>query len=365
MWGFPTSMRPVGRGLVAVALVVLAAAAGFAGGWYSHSSGGSGGGTGGTLSVIAAGSLAPILPGILDSFAAATPGVSAPTAAQLYEGSSAAAVALGLPGAPYDLFVSADFRTIPSLAEPPRANVTTWEAVFASDPLVLAYSPSAGPLAGINSSNWYRDIESPGVVLGIPNASSDPLGANVIFSLELTDALAHLNGTLYAHFFSGAEGAFATPTSAAKYVAENVAATALSTGEVEAYLLYRSYAVANHLSWVALNASVDLGSVDAGSVAAYATVRTTVLSGAGTAVLSGAPILFALTVPSSAPNYPLGVLAAAYLLSNATAKVWAADGFAPLSPLYTDRPADLPASLAGTAPGGVVLLPAYLASLLP
>ena len=364
MWDFPTSMRPVRQRLVAIALVVLAVVAGFAGGYLAR--GPSGSATTGTptLAVIAAGSLAPILPGILATFADETPGVAAPIAAQLYEGSSAAAVALTLPGAPYDLFVAADFRTIPSLSEPPHASVTGWEAVFASDPLVLAYAPGAGALAGIDSTNWFVVLERPGVVLGVPNASVDPLGANAIFALELADALAHQNGSLYGHFFSNPEGALATPTANAKYVAENVAETALSTGEVNAYLLYRSYAVANHLSYVTLNSSVDLGAIDPASVAAYSSARTTVLSGSGSSVLAGAPILFALTVPSAAPQYGLGVAAAAYLLSNATAAAWAANGFAPLAPILTDRPAALPGALAGTAPDGVAPLPSYLAALL-
>jgi molybdate/tungstate transport system substrate-binding protein len=236
--------------------------------------------------------------------------------------------------------------------------------VFASDPLVLAYEPGAAGLTGITATNWFQKIVGTGVTLGVPNASSDPLGANAIYALELTDQLTHQGGSFYGHFFNGAMGAFATPTSVTKYVSENVAATALSTGEVSTFLIYRSYAVADHLSMVSLNSSVDLGAFDPADVARYSSVKTAELTGTSTSVKSGAPVLFALTVPDNAPDYALGVAFAADLLSNATAAAWVADGFVPLAPLWGDATSHLPPALAGTAPSGVAPLPSYLAALL-
>jgi ABC-type molybdate transport system substrate-binding protein len=361
MWHYATTVRPVLRIGITVGAVVIVALGSLAGGWYLHTSSVA---SGGTLSVIGAGSLAPILPSLASTFANGTPGVSAPFAAQLYEGSTAAASALTLPNQPYDLFVAADFRVIPQHLEPPAATVASWEAVFAADPLVLAYEPGAAGLSGINSTNWYQKIVGPGVTLGVANASSDPLGANAIFALELTDALTHQGGAFYGHFFQGGLGALAIPTATAKYVSENVAATDLSTGEVSTFLIYQSYAKVDHLAYVALNSSVNLGGYDPADVARYTTVNTTVLSGTSTEVKRGAPILFALTVPGNAPNFTLGVAFAAFLLSNVTAATWAADGFVPLAPLWTDEPAHLPAALSGTAPSGLAPLPAYLAALL-
>ena len=364
MWHYATTMRPVMRIGVTVAAVVIAALAGLVGGWYFHASSSPSAASSGTLSVIGAGSLAPILPSLAQDFANSTPGVNAPFAAQLYEGSTAAASALTLPNQPYDLFVAADFRVIPQHLEPPTATVASWEAVFAADPLVLAYEPGATGLSGIDGTNWYQKIVGSGVTLGIANASSDPLGANAIFALELTDVLTHQGGGFYAHFFQGGMGALATPTSAAKYVSENVASTALSTGDVSTFLIYQSYAKVDHLAYVALNSSVDLGAYDPADLARYGTVSTTVLSGTSTEVKRGAPVMFALTVPNSAPNFALGVSFAAFLLSNATAATWAADGFVPLAPLWTDQPGHLPAALSGTAPSGLSPLPPDLAALL-
>jgi len=366
MWDLPTSMRPVARALAGVAVVVLVLIGGFLGGWYLHAPAStSAGPTTSTLGIIAAGSLSPILPSFASAFANATPRVDAPAAAQLYEGSTAAATALTTESnPPYDLFVSADFRVIPQHLEPPASHVALWEVVFAADPMVLAYAPGANALTGVNSSNWYQKLTVAGVTLGVANASVDPLGTNAIFVLELEDALTHQDGAFYGHFFQGTPGGLATPTAATKIVAETVAGTALSAGEVDAYLTYQSYAVADHLPFVTLNASVDLGTFDARDVAHDGTVFTSVLSGTSSKTVTGAPVLFALTVPSTAPNTALGIAFAAYLLSNATSPAWVADGFQPIAPAWVDSPAGTPAALSGSAPDGLPPLPSYLADLL-
>jgi molybdate/tungstate transport system substrate-binding protein len=356
-------MRPVPQRLLTGALVVLALLGAFAGGWYVRSAVSPSGTAPASLAVIAAGSLAPVLPKLIASFVAATPGVQAPASAQLYEGSTAAATALTTASQPYDLFLSADFRVIPQRLEPPVAAVTGWEAIFAADPVVLAYAPG-GALLGINGTNWYQKIVQPGVVLGSPNASADPLGANAIFTLELEDGRTGQGGALYGHFYAGGMGALATPTAATRYVAENTLASALATGAIDIALTYRSYAVADRLAYVSLGSAVDLGAYDSVHVTQYGAVSTTLLVGGSTAVVHGAPALFALTVPSTAPDTPLGLALAAYLLSNVTSPRWAADGFTPVTPPWVDHPAQVPAALAGFAPNGLPVLPDYLAALL-
>jgi molybdate/tungstate transport system substrate-binding protein len=356
-------LRPLVRNAAFTAVLVIVGTAGFAGGWALQSSSGAASSSP-TLWVVGAGSLAPILPSFVSAFANATPGVSDPVSAQLYEGSTTAASSLAGGDQPYDVFVAADFRTIPKDIETPAPSVASWEVVFAADPMVLAYAPSDAALSGINTTNWGTKLVQPGVVLGVPNASSDPLGANAIFTLELQDAAAHLSGRLYGHFFTAAEGALAGPTASTLYVSENVAAAALSSGEVDAFLLYRSYAVADHLSTVPLSLGVDLGGTSSANVSTYATVSTTVLSGAGTKTESGAPVLFSLTVPRTANSVALGDAFAAYLLSNATAAGWAGFGFEPLASEWCDHPSSVPAALSGPPPNGIAPLPSYLAALL-
>ena len=357
-------MRPLNRTLVVVLAVAIVGVAAFAGGWALGSYSATRGASTSTLWIIGAGSLAPILPTFVASFVNETSNVTDPISAQLYEGSGTAASSLAGGHQPYDIFVPADFRTIPSALEPPTGAVASWEVAFASDPMVLAYNATDPALVTMNGSNWWTEIVQPGVLLGTPNASADPLGYNAILTLELADAAAGESGALYSHFFTGAEGAFANPTSATRYVSENVAATALSSGEVDVYLIYRSYAVADHLSYIGLNGSADLGGTSSANVSRYQGVSTTVLSGSSQKVVHGAPVLFALTVPSTARNAALGLQFAAYLLSNETSARWASFGFDPLTTQWSDHPSALPWQLSGSPPAGVAPFPSYLASLL-
>ena len=349
-------MRPVLRGVALIGVVAILLVAGFFAGWYARPS--SGAFTGTTLGIAAAGSLSPgaLLPSLAADYANRTPGVSAPPSAQLYEGSSAAATAIVTADSHsiYDIFVSADFRVIPEELVNVTPSFATGEAVFASDPIVLAYDPSALP--GVTSTNWYEKIVASGILLGTPNASADPLGFNAILTIELEDALAGQGGALYAHFYTGTMGGLAGITSHTRYITENNAALALATGEVQAYLIYASYAKADGLAYVPLSPFVNLGGTTPTEVEGYANATTTVLSGTTPPVVSGAPALFALTVPTNAPDPAVGDAFATWLLSNATASQWAADGFLLTPAVWSFGGVDF-------LPPGTPALPPYLAAL--
>ncbi len=354
-------MRPFARTLAVIGLAALAIAGGFAAGWWIR--GGSPAASSGPLAFAAAGTLAPFLPSLAAQFANETPGVAAPLAAQLYEGSVDGAIAVRTPGSPYDAFLAADFRVIPQWLESNGA--AGFELVFASDPLVLAYNNQSGsPLQGLNSTNWPTRLEQPGVTLGAPNASSDPLGANAIFVLELEDDALHANGQFFRHFYSGGIGGFAVPTSSTKIVPETQAAVVLRTDEVQAYFVYRSYAFLEHLANVSLPVAVNLGGVTSADVQAYGAVSTEVLNGSAAVIERGAPVLFAVTVPANAPDFPLGVAFVGFLLANSSASAWERAGFLLLNPIWADHPSDLPGALSGIAPNGVPSLPSYLAALI-
>lgn len=350
-------MRPVLRNALIVGVVVIAVVAGFLGGWYGHTT--SGTTSPKTLGIIAAGSLSPsgLFPALAAEYANLTPGVSAPISAQLYAGSTddASTIIAAGSNSPYNIFVSADYRVIPQKLMSVAPSYATGEAVFASDPIVLAYNPSS--FSNINSSNWATEIVASGIKLGVPNASADPLGADGIITIELEGALLDDHGSLYSHFFTGAEGGLAGPTSNTLYVVENDAGTALATGEVQAYLIYQSYAKSDGLSYVSLSPEVNLGGVTEADVANYGTANTTVLSGSSTSVTVGAPAIFALTVPTNAPDPALGNAFAAWLTSNSTAALWAADGFVLTPTLWTY-------GSVAFLPSGVPTLPSYLTALI-
>lgn len=348
---FATFMSPRTQRLWTVVALVAVLIAGLAGGWYARGASTSPSGSSAlTLWVGAAGTLAPILPGLGATFAQETPGVQAPAAAQTFEGSIALLKSIGALQVRYDVAAVADYRLIPELLEPHGA---AWELVFASDPMVLVFNPSVAAFAGLNSTNWAGRLEAPGVLLGVANASIDPLGYAEIFAQELAGANGSgvaMGSGLYAHFYRGAPGGFATPNPATTRIAPEADAAALiRTGAVSAFLIYRSYALASNLSYVALPWTVDLGSTNQTALARYATAATQIEGATGLQRVTGSPILFAVTVPASAPDSALGQLFVAYLLSPTTRTVLVSAGFTPIFPAWADHPSALPSALGALA----------------
>ncbi len=334
--------------VVLLAFLVAVAGAGVAGSTIGPGAGASAG----TLSLLAAGTLTPQFPELASELARETPGVSSPSAAQLYTGSLSVVDQIALLGGAADLAAVADFRLVPSVLEPGAAG---YEVVFASTPEVLAYDPGLGAFQGVNSSNWGAKLlaattGSQGAPLAVWNASIDPNGYNEIFSLELQGLLYGGNLTsIYGRFYSGAPGGFARPNPSTTYVAvESQAAELLATGSVSALLTYRSYAVSHHLAYVAFDPIVGLEATSAAALADYAGLSTAIVNAAGgLSVVRAAPILFAATVPIDAPNASLGVAFLHLLLSSqGSALLAAGGGFDPIVPAWTDQPSAVPSEIA-------------------
>lgn len=296
------------------------------------------------LSITAAGTLGSVFPALAALLANESSGVQAPIAAQQYQGSLAALAAITKLHGTYDVAAAADLRLIPSLLEPSWAS---WELVFASSPVVLAYDPGVAAFSGINTTNWAERIQGPGVLLGVANASVDPNGYNAIFALELQGLV--FNGslnTVYGHFFTTPPGSYAVPNPVStRVIAETQVATLLATHQIQASLTYESYAVSHHLSYVSLDPRVNLGSFDATLVTGYAQATTTIRSGNATVLQTGFPVAYAVTVPSNAPNATLGQLFIHLLLSPQGTALLEAYGFVPLVPAQADRLTALPAIL--------------------
>jgi molybdate/tungstate transport system substrate-binding protein len=356
----------VSKVVIAVVVVLVAAGAsglGFVAGYeYKTSPANSPSAvTNSTLSVLGAGTLDTLFPELANELVNETPGISAPSAAQTYEGSIDITTAITSTGAQADVAAVADFRLVPQLLEPKYAG---YEIVFGTTPEVLAYNPSIAAFDGINESNWAEklvtDVTTHGnAPLAVWNASTDPNGYNEIFSLELQGML--YNGStsmFYNTFYSGSSGTPAVPNPATALLEhESQAATLLTTGVVSALITYRSYAVVNHLSFVSFNPIVGLLANNSTALSDYAKLSTTITtSTGGFQSVEAAPVLFSVTVPTNAPNPALGAAFIHLLLSPQGDAILSAGGaFTPIFPGWSDQPSAVPSVLAPDVTG----LPAW------
>ncbi|MCI4362315.1 MAG: substrate-binding domain-containing protein [Thermoplasmata archaeon] len=330
--------------VVAVVLVIVAAAVGVAVGYeFAPGTKAQNAATkNDTLSIVGAGTLGTYFPQMASLLVNTTPGITAPLSSQEYEGSLLALGAIASLHQTFDVAAAADYRLIPQILEPTYAN---YEVVFGTTPEVLTYDPTM--LSGINSTNWPTMVEKSGMLMGVANASTDPNGYNEIFSLQLEGLATGGNlSSVYGHFFSGAPGALAVANPASTRIEpETQVATLLSTHVVSSFITYRSYAVAHHLSYVNMSASVGLGNLDASDISTYGRASTTILGASGPVVIHGAPVAFSVTVPLNAPNPSLGASFLALLFTPAGQAMLAANGFSPISPGWSDHPSNVPTSL--------------------
>lgn len=313
-----------------------------------------------TLSILGAGTLDTLFPMLASELVNETPNISAPAAAQTYEGSLDITTAITSLSARADVAAVADFRLIPQLLEPKFAS---YEVVFGASPEVLCYNPSLSAFNGVNETNWAQKlinaVSAPGAApLAVWNASTDPNGYNEIFSLELQGLL--YNGSasyFYDQLYSGGSTSPAVGNSYTKIEHESQGATLLNTGVVSALITYRSYAVVNHLHFVSFNPIVGLSANNSTALADYAQLSTKIVGSTGALeTVVPAPVLFSITVPSNAPNPELGAAFIHLLLSPQGAAILSTGGaFTPIFPGWSDNPAGVPSVLAPD----VVVLPSW------
>jgi molybdate/tungstate transport system substrate-binding protein len=322
--------------------------------------------TNSTLSILGAGTLDTLFPEVASELVNETPGISAPAATQTYEGSLDITTAITTLHTPADVAAVADYRLIPSLLE---STYAAYEVVFGATQEVLAYNPSLAVFHGINESNWaeklVQDVTSGNKPMAIWNASTDPNGYNEIFSLMLQGLL--YNGsasTFYDPLYSGGATSPAVGNPSRTILEhESGAATDLNTGVVSALITYRSYAVVNHLAYQPFNPIVGLGANNSTALADYAMLSTMIFGGSpGTfETVHPAPVLFSVTVPSTAPNPALGAAFIHLLLSPQGGAILSYGGaFAPIFPGWVDHERAVPSVLAPD----VVPLPAWASALL-
>ena len=254
----------------------------------------------GPLVVFTAGSLARPMRAALDSFAAAT-GVR-------YElesaGSLETARKLTELGKIPDVIALADEDVFPKVLIPTHA---TWFVRFAENRIVLAYTDRSRFAAEIDSTNWWRVLQRPGLEIGRSNPDLDPAGYRTLMVFQLAERLYAQTG-LAAALERSADRRNMRPK-------EIELVALLESGDLDYAWFYESMARASGVRYVQLPASIDLSNADSAASYAEATVRVIGASAGETVVMRGAPIRYAFSIPLQAEHSALGERFAAYLLS--------------------------------------------------
>jgi len=247
-------------------------------------------------------------------------------------GSQTAARKVAELGMRADVVASADASVLDHILAP------AWNLHFATNELVLTHRGHSRYTGEVTAENWPEVLVRPDVVVGLVDPDLAPIGYRTLMLWQLAGhdlGVADLASTLHARI-------------AREHVMpdENKLLALLSSRAIDYAFMYRSTAEEHHLKVTRLSDATNLGraEVDYGR----ATVRVRMRHAREPIELRGAPVIYGLTIPSSAPNPAGGELFVLSLLEEKGRRILARTGFRPL--VHCDNPSALPARLQALVP---------------
>lgn len=282
-------------------------------------------GLSGPLVVFNAGSLALPMRDLLRAFQAEHRGIRP---AQESSGSLEAARKLTELEKIPDVLAVADQQVIPSLLVPSHA---TWFIAFARNAMVLAHHARAPGAQQIHAGNWPDILLSPGVRIGRAEPALDPAGYRAVFAYQLAEARWERPGLADSLLV-------ASPARFVRAKSSDLVAL-VQAGELDYAWMYRSAAEAAGVPYVVLGPEVDLSDPSRDAWYAQAGMRLPGMQLRGDSIsVHGEPIVFALTIPTGAPNRPAAEAFVRFALSPAGRQVIRDAGFIIIDPPVAGGP---------------------------
>ncbi|KQC11278.1 MAG: tungstate ABC transporter substrate-binding protein WtpA [Methanolinea sp. SDB] len=239
-----------------------------------------------------------------------------------------------------DVVAVADESLIPDMMyrrmEDSEENYTDWYIPFATNEMVIAYTPTSRYAGEITSENWYEILDRPGVRTGFSNPMLDAAGYRTLMVVQLAES-EYGNETLFAslignHFDPPLEvttdGGVTTihlpqimkPSDQELVIRDGsiYLISLLQAGGIDYAFEYRSVADAVGLEWIPLPESINLGSSDLEQE--YSKVKVELgfqrFSSIGKE-RTGRHIVYAITIPANAPHPELAEEFMNYVLGQA------------------------------------------------
>lgn len=166
------------RNIAIITIVIIAVAAIGVYGYNTYSTSSESG----TIVIYAADSLGSQLNATAKEFKNQHPNVNVEIH---YSGSQAAIRQITDLNKSADIMASADYGLIDQRLIP---NYTSWNAKYARNNLVIAYTNKSKNSSQINSTNWYQIFNQSDVKFGFSDPNSDPAGYRAVMMIKLADS---------------------------------------------------------------------------------------------------------------------------------------------------------------------------------
>ncbi|HXY45712.1 MAG TPA: extracellular solute-binding protein [Acidimicrobiales bacterium] len=233
---------------------------------------------------------------------------------------------------PDDVLGVADYSLIPDeMFGAGARQFATWYVGFVSNAITFAYTKHSKGASQLTSSNWYKILAEPGVRIGRSTPAADPSGYQILQMLKLAQAYYHDRGLSAAILRN-------SPNSLVAEVETSLTA-ALQTGEIDYLAIYRSSALEDDFLYLKLPNQINLS--DPALASRYATVTVQGADGPTT----GKPIIYAMTIPTNAPDPALARKFVAFVIGPTGEAIMRANGFVSVTPALASSESVLPASL--------------------
>ena len=230
-----------------------------------------------------------------------------------------------------DVMASADYSVVDTLLVPEFAS---YNIRFATNEMVLVYNPKSKRTTGITAKNWPKILQQPGVLLGRADPNRDPCGYRTEMVLQLAEK----------HY--GRADLFQTLTAKSrdKHIRpkETDLLALLEAGEIDALFIYRSVAEQHKLTFLTLPDEVNLKSAALKALYKTATVKVTGKKLGEFLTKTGSPMVYSVTIPTSAPNRAAAEAFVAFLLSPQGRAILERNGQPAIAPAPTSGFAALP-----------------------
>jgi molybdate/tungstate transport system substrate-binding protein len=239
------------------------------------------------VTVYHAGSLAAPMAKIEALYEAAHPDIDI-----LRESGGSAALARKITdlGGGCDVFLSADYMVIEKLLRPGAAD---WNALFASNAIVLMYGPKSKYGDEIGPENWTGVMLRPDVRWGHSEPDADPCGYRSLMVLQLAEKFYGKQG-LY-------EQAMKHQGRAVRQKAIELVAM-VESGTMDYAFEYKSVAVQHGLKYLELPVEINLMEPALAEAYSAASVELAGKEPGKKMTVKGEPIVYGLTIPKGAPN---------------------------------------------------------------
>ncbi|MDD3740011.1 MAG: extracellular solute-binding protein [Bacteroidales bacterium] len=202
-----------------------------------------------------------------------------------------------------DIIAVADFMIIDKIMIPEFAS---WNFVFASNEIIIAYTEKSLYSSEINSDNWQDILQKDDVIIGRSEPNADPCGYRAIFVFQLAEKF--LDSEKLSDKLVSKQNTVIRPK-------EVDLLSLLETGNIDYLMIYKSVALQHKLKYIELPDEINLSNPEFEEL--YNSVSMTVNGSepGKEAVINGSSILYSFTIPFNSKN-PEAALKFALFLSN-------------------------------------------------